>query len=249
MRLLLPQTLPFPARIERAHSPRPVRGRYGFQAYRPCLRWEFGFTCAFCLLHEADLAEHGIEGMGLGTIEHFVPVSTGAGDVHRYSNCFYACRFCNVARGATPAVDGGGRRLLNPCDDVWGDHFSLAVGDRLSPVDGDPDAAYTEQAYDLNDPRKVVMRQSRRERLAEWLQLLEEGPALEAELLRQASSAVSPAKALTNLQAARQLRRCIEAALRDIQRYAAIPVDADASCRCTSPPALAAPPWLGEQSR
>ncbi len=68
MRTLPRQTQPPATPIERRHAPAP--GRY--DSFRPCLRWDFGFTCAFCLLHEADLAEHGTEGTGL--------MSTGAID-------------------------------------------------------------------------------------------------------------------------------------------------------------------------
>jgi hypothetical protein len=248
MRLLPPQTLPAPWRIERLHRPRGSGARKGFQRYRSCLRWEFGFTCAFCLLHEADLVEHGAEGTGLTSVEHFAPVSAQQETSNQYANCFYACRFCNRARGTAPVVTREGRRLLNPCDDVWGDCFLVSSEDLLLPAEGDPDAAYTAQAYDLNDPRKVVMRRSRRERLEEWLQLLREGPNLEAELLQRTDAATPTERARQNLEAARSLRRCIEAALRDIQRYAVIPDDADASCHCGSPPPLEIPAWLGDQT-
>src|SRR5215210_7160639 len=131
MRILPRRTRPFPVKLERRHTPRPTRGRRGYQAFRPCLRWEFGFTCAFCLAHESDLVEHGAEGTGLMTIEHFLPVSAGKTPVEAetlandYGNCFYACRYCNGARIAAPVVDLRGRRLLNPCTHAWSEHFNL----------------------------------------------------------------------------------------------------------------------------
>src|SRR5690349_1008078 len=105
MKILPPQTLPPNARIERRHQPEGVTGRYGYRAYRACLRWEFGFTCAFCLLHEADLAPFGAEGLGVMTIEHFVPVSVDEEKAGEYRNCYYACRLCNQSRSNAP-VDG-----------------------------------------------------------------------------------------------------------------------------------------------
>jgi hypothetical protein len=247
MRLLPPQTIPPTHRIERTHDPRVASGRYGYQLYRSCLRWDFGFTCAFCLLHEADLAEHGIEGTALTSVEHFLRFGTAPENASKYSNCFYACRFCNGARAAAPVIDRDERRLINPCDDAWGDHFFLSE-DRLLARVGDRDAEYTEAAYNLNDPRKIALRQSRRERLTEWLELLEEGPSLEAELLQRMNRATPIERAQQNLRAAHRLRRCMEAALRDIRRYAAVPEDADASCRCAARPAFELPVWLRDQT-
>lgn len=93
----LPSRTNLPDAIERTHT--PAAGRY--PTYRPCLRWDFAFACAFCLIHEADLAEHGVEGTGLTSIEHRVPrsdPSAGESLTDDYSNCYYACRFCNGSR-------------------------------------------------------------------------------------------------------------------------------------------------------
>lgn len=244
MKILPARTSPPSSLIERRHSPEPAKGRYGYRKYRPCLRWDFGFTCAFCLLHEADLVEHGVEGTGLTSVEHFIPVG-GAGPINDYSNCFYACRFCNQARSDLPVVSGK-QRLLDPCANVWAEHFTLTADDQLVPVDGDSDAAYTHQSYDLDDPRKVDRRRVRRERLGEWRQLLEEGPGLLEELLARTSEQPSSGQRAF-LQAAEWLRRSIESAILDIQRYAAIPPDADAACRCGYNDHHALPTGLGSQ--
>lgn len=227
MKILPSRTDPPSRRIERRHNPKPARGRYGYRAYRPCLRWDFGFTCAFCLLHEADLSEHGVEGTGLTSVEHFVPVSNG-GDVNDYQNCFYACRFCNQARGDAPVVDSRGRRLLNPCSHVWAEHFRPEL-DCLAPLS--EEAAYTHEAYDLDDPRKVELRKIRCERLQELGQLLSEGPPLLERLIRRLPAQPVESQ-LDILRAAEELRRSIGNALRDMLRYLAIPRDADATCRC-----------------
>ena len=75
MRILPLQSQPPSTTVDRRHTPRPTTGRFGYQGYRACLRWEFGFTCAFCLLHESDFVEHGAEGLGLLGVEHFLPVA------------------------------------------------------------------------------------------------------------------------------------------------------------------------------
>jgi len=248
MRILPPRTFPPPDKIERRHAPVPAEGRHGYRSYRSCVRWEFGFTCAFCLLHEADLTAHGVEGTGLTGIEHFVPVSQADERVNEYWNCFYACRFCNEARADAPAMGFGARRLLNPCDHAWGVHFQLGEDDRLSPRAGDADAAYTEFVYDLNDRRKIEIRSWRRERLEELLKVLRDAPASAQELVDWCSSVEPvPGKDLL-LRTAQGLWDDTRRALRDLQRFIAIPRDAAISCRCGRVDHHELPPYLAEQT-
>ena len=238
MRILPHRTLPFEDRLDRRHAPRLTRGRFGYRAYRPCLRWESGFTCAFCLAHESDLVEHGAEGTGLMTIEHFLPVSTGKTSfeaealANDYGNCFYACRYCNGARNAALTIDRSGRRLLNPVAHVWSEHFELSDDDHLLPKPEHPDAEYTAEVYDLNDARKLEMRRSRRECIDECLALLEQGPDLLDALLARAAVTEPGLRAGELLAAAEGLRRSLLSAEQDLARYAAIPEDADSRCRC-----------------
>jgi hypothetical protein len=208
------------------------------------LRWEFGFTCAFCLLHESDLA-YGAEGLGVTGIEHFVPVSA-SGEINKYENCFYTCRLCNGSRANSPLIDGRGRRLLEPCNQVWSDHFEIGAEGRLRPSAGDADAAYTHEAYDLDDPRKRELRQVRAERLGECLQVLMEGPELLVALMDRLQTESLKKRPLL-LRVAEQLRASIQAALREVSRYSAVPRDADASCRCSWTDHHQLPSWLAEQ--
>lgn len=65
MKILPPVTLPPRQPTTRRHEPKAAFGAEGYQAYRACLRWEFGFTCSFCLMHEADLTGgRAVEGLG-----------------------------------------------------------------------------------------------------------------------------------------------------------------------------------------
>jgi hypothetical protein len=57
-KILPPVTQPWPQVIVRQHKPPEAK----YKTYRACLRWEFGFSCAFCLLHETDLMPCGAEG-------------------------------------------------------------------------------------------------------------------------------------------------------------------------------------------
>lgn len=247
MKILPPRTFPPQSRIERRHRPADVTGRRGYQSFRPCLRWEFGFTCAFCLLHESDLAEHGVEGLGLMSVEHFIPVSAEDALINDYENCFYVCRFCNGARGTASTLSKDGRRLLNPCREVWGEHFFASAGDRLVPYSGDSDAVYTAQVYDLDDLRKIRVRRSRRERIEEWTALLGRAPGLLRALLARAQSTRSAERKEELLLAAHEVRVSLLRAVRDIRRYAAIPEDADQGCRCPGSEDCCLPTLLEEQ--
>jgi hypothetical protein len=254
MRILPRRTRPFRVKLDRRHTPRLTRGRRGYQALRPCLRWEFGFTCAFCLAHESDLAEHGAEGTGLMTIEHFSPASAANSPaevealVNDYRNCFYACRYCNGSRNAAPEVDRRGRKLLNPCSHAWGEHFILSDDDRLLPVPGDLDAEYTAEAYDLNEARKLEMRRSRRQRTDESLALIDQGPGLLDALLASSMRLGPGARSAALLMAAESLRKAMLNAEQSLMRHAAIPEDADIECRCGHGDNLSLPPALEEQT-
>lgn len=247
MKILPLQTLPPQKKIERRHTPPETTGRYGYREYRPCLRWEFGFTCAFCLLHEGDLADLGAEGMGLTWIEHFQPASLNVENVNEYGNCFYTCPFCNRSRGTAPTVDGKGRKLINPCSHAWAERFSLSDG-RLFPDTTDPDAVYTAKVYDLNDPRKVERRRLRRERLEEWLRLLREGP-WHVQSLIALSEKTSLAEAVVLVNTALSLRSQIFRAFFEIQRYAAVPRDSDNVCLCGGDEHHRLPEWLANQTQ
>ena len=59
MQVLPCRTQPPDRATELRHAPLAAK----YEAYRDCLRWEFGFTCAVCLVHESDVdvrvqAEH-----------------------------------------------------------------------------------------------------------------------------------------------------------------------------------------------
>lgn len=241
MKILPSSTRPPTHKIRRRHSPAPTRGRYGYQSYRACLRWEFGFSCALCLLHEADLARQGVEGLGVTGIEHYHSVSTTPELINSYNNCLYACRLCNDSRANAP-VSIRTRRLLNPCDDNWSAHFEVK-GDLLQPQNGDLDAEYTHRVYDLDDPRKIRMRQMRRETVNECKALIKGAYRLAEALLDRSFSEHDP----LSLGAAEELLRCIDLAVKDLATYRAIPADAPQTCRCHNEENHTLPSWLEAQ--
>jgi hypothetical protein len=107
----------------------------------------------------------------------------------------------------------------------------MTPDDRLLPMNGDSDAAYTHATYDLDDPRKMEIRRARRRRIESWLQILRDGSELLEPLLdRLREEPLERKDGL--LRIAEQLRRGMDQAVLDILRYAAVPRDADARCRC-----------------
>lgn len=234
-------TKPWRIPIARRHIPPTVRGKEGFKSYRPCLRWEFGFSCAFCLLHEVDLFAAGIEGTALTWVEHHVPKSRLESGRNHYENCFYSCRFCNSAHGALPVVDPEGNRLLDPCRVAWGAFFELR-DDELRPRD-EGDAAYTHRTYDLDEPRKMKLRKARRETLAAMNACLSQGRQVHDRLLERARDTAD--SSLVDL--AQEAWELFELAGRQREHLVGIPQDADLVCACGHDRNCSLPEVLFEQ--
>lgn len=184
-------------------------------------------------MHEADLygGQTG-EGLGGTTIEHAVARSADASRGGDYSNCLYACRFCNRSRSAKPNLQGKAR-LLDPTRQAWGRYFA-AVDDRLLPTKGNIDAEYTHQAYALDDPRKVERRRARRELITDRLRLLARLEAETADLLKLAGAARRHSLQMFGdvMAEIRQLREDAKRAWSDLRRYVVVPRDAPWTCRC-----------------
>jgi len=246
LKALPPQILPPRKPTTRRHVPRPARR---WSSYRSCLRWDFGFLCPFCLLHEADLYG-GLPGEGLGgtTVEHRITRNADPAQESDYANCLYACRFCNRSRSVSP-LWASGARLLDPSRDPWGDHFE-AVVDHLRPIAGDLDADYTHRAYDLDDPRKVARRQARRQLVNDRLALLSDlGSELVCLLdLAEGLRLRDFQKFARVLQEIQQIRSAALRALDDLKRYLVIPADAPARCRCQGRVLLSLPEELERQT-
>jgi len=227
--LVLPRaTKPASAPLSRRHRP---EGKY--PTFRKCLRWEFGFSCAICLVHESDLVAFGAQGTGLMSIEHRRLRSSGE-DVDRYENCLYVCRYCNGSRGSSPLTDSLGRTLLDPTRVAWSEHFSLEH-DHLVAKPESADAVYTGDTYKINTPRRTSIRCRRREEL---------GRALEALALRPKLLARPERSDL-----ATELSTLLRRAESSIARFRFVPDDAPASCRCVNQDACSLPTALHEQGQ
>ena len=226
MATLLPADPVLPkTRISRKH--RPKQAPYG--TYTPCLRWDFDFTCVYCRCHESDFIE-GAAGAGLFWVEHFEPQSTHPSLKDIYENCFYACRFCNRARGTKPVQDDNGVRLLNPCEDAWADHFKV-VDDSLIPTGAR--AIRTELAYRINADRNVRVRRKRREVITTRTQMLVDIAARVKKLsaLSMSTNTEPDVRAMA-VGWLRDLAAARAAAIQDLRRYINPPADRPRTCAC-----------------
>ena len=234
MKVLPLATRPASEPQERRHQPRQATGGDGWEKYRQCLRWDFGFTCAFCLLHEADVARAGSEGWGIFTTEHFIPRSQDPSRANDYTNCYWCCRRCNTSRNARPVETAEGR-LLDPCRDAWADAFAIEVFELRPASPDDRNARRTLDAYDLNDPRKVAARRTRAQAISFAVDLYRRSSAVIGRLSPEGS------EFLSNLETA--LRNQREAS-KQLVAFAAIPEDRVETCQYEARGEFSLPGWL-----
>lgn len=128
---------------------------------------------------------------------------------------------------------------------MWGEHFN-AVDDKLVPQEDNPDASYTHEAYDLDDPLKRKMRANRQEAIKSVKYAINYVPSRISRLLELAKS-ISGAERIEILNAARDLRLQLTAAKAQLDRFRAVPVDAPISCRCPTTSACSLPAFLDNQ--
>jgi len=181
------------------------------------------------MLHEADLMPLGVEGSGLTHVEHFEAQSFGTAGSDAYTNCYYICRYCNIAKNAKPVLDPLGRRLLDPCSTPWASHFAW-VGFELKPLDGD--ATWTWEAYDLDDERKVVFRRHRVEFISRRLEELMLTVPQSVKALSSMFESVPAEKQLDIVQMLARLDVRRSAILSELRNYEVIPEDAPTACAC-----------------
>ncbi len=243
---VLPERTVLPTEIlVRTHA--PPGGKY--TTFRNCCRWDFGFTCALCFLHEADLAEEGAEGTGLLWIQHVAAQATHRDKADDYTNCLFSCRYCNNGRRSIPQLDPDtGAVLLDPTAIAWGSVFDIEPTGTLSERDGaDRNPVYTRRTYSLDDPRKAKLRTRRAKWFAELRKCEDDVIAVVPGLLAMAETVQDLAEKETLERAAAAILEAYELAYAEIERYRAVPADAPSRCRCTSDRTL--PKWLALQAQ
>lgn len=221
MRILKPHVHLPRGPIKRRFQPEGNEDPRAYRRYINELRWDFGFTCAICRLHEADFAASSAGITSFMSIEHYVPISAAPERVNDYANLLYVCRFCNVARGNLPIESRFGALLLDPTEVAWSEHFSRS-DDGVTLVPRDRNAEYTLAAFDVNDPRRIILRRERINKISECLEILQRGPETISGLMKRAQESGETLL----FEAANKLQQSLRRATSDIKRYQAIPDDA-----------------------
>jgi uncharacterized protein (TIGR02646 family) len=141
--------------VRRSSVPPQLR----YQQYKPFLRDDFSYRCAYCNIHENEFG-----GLRHYHVDHFRPKSRFPKLETEYQNLLYACGICNGHKGNDwpsddPVRDGKG--YLDPCVDDYADHFGR---DGNTLIDKDSAvAAYMIVRLHLNRPQLLTMRLTRRE--------------------------------------------------------------------------------------
>lgn len=201
------------------------------------------------MLHESDLSEHGATGEGMIWIEHRELRSTHSEQANRYENCFFSCRFCNIARSTHPVIGADGTELLDPTKNAWAEHFEWH-GYSLRPKSGDRRADYTWIVYKLDHHKKVGRRRARRDALSEITTAIRK--SLKA--IKSARRKALKAKEQGDIELARKKLRVVgkqksglKKTIEKLHRYKAVPADCPVKCRCGTKDQLVLPTWLERQ--
>jgi uncharacterized protein (TIGR02646 family) len=141
----------------------PVAVAASYQDYRPALRWDFWYSCAYCTLSEVEAAGIGFE------IDHFLPQSRYPELDREYTNLYWSCRHCNRHKSSfapTKVQSVRGQEILRADREHPRDHLVEAEDNpnELRPLTAKGE--FNIERLDLNRPTLVKLRRIRR-RLAD----------------------------------------------------------------------------------
>jgi HNH endonuclease len=177
-----------------------------YTKYRPFLRTDFRFVCAYC-----ERSELFLGGQEFFEIDHFRPVHKFPERKVRYSNLYYACAKCNRHKGTTwPSLGLAERgfRFADPCEeDMYVTHLEEEPDGTLHARTRAGD--YTCEHIRLNRLALRAWRQERR-RIASDLEVLREIGAemsLRLEMARDSASQPELRRQLGALQSTIALLR------------------------------------------
>lgn len=139
-----------------------------YTEYRPWLRFDFFFCCAYCSMSEAEAQAIRF------TIDHYEPKAANPTLANDYANLMYCCDECNTRKGdrcPPPAARAEGYRFYRADTDCWPEHFERK-GIRLEHLSNVGE--FTIEAIDLN---RMTLRTLRgfRERLDQCFSQVSEG--------------------------------------------------------------------------
>lgn len=181
-------------------------------SYRPCLRLEFGYKCAYCIAHEAEVARGASH--GLFEVEHFKPEHRFGNLRTVYGNLLWACARCNRTKGKrwpSAAAESRGERFVNPCEEALGEHLEIVDDD---VVGKSPAGNYMIDELNLNSLEQQTRRIERRKAFDLWSAL-------------QSAIQARPIPALERAELEAEATRIMDLILGEHK-----PADAVQSCKC-----------------
>ena len=150
-----------------------------YQNYKPYLRRDFLYRCAYCQIHEAHYG-----GLRNFHVDHFRPKKKFPRLALAYKNLYYACGLCNTLKGdAWPSEKESiaGFRFVDPCtEDAYQIHF--AVNEKDGSLSGRTEAGrYTRMhlLLDRGQLRKHRLRQAEKRQKWQEVRELLDSPGLD----------------------------------------------------------------------
>ena len=203
---------------------RSVPDNLTYSEYRPYLRRDFIYSCAYC-----SICEFESQGVGFD-VEHYEPQSAHPELSNTYSNLMYSCRACNIRKGdrcPPQSARDAGLRFFKADLDEFVDHFELQ-GRRLRGLS--PCGEFTIDAISLNRTALIRVRELR-ERAGQALDRVARGigalryvkiDSLPKDVRLRAKQAIESA-----LEKERHLAETIDTILAEYARSDFIPDEAD----------------------
>lgn len=139
------------ALIQRTQNP-PLKNKY--QSYKPFLRIDFEYRCAYCKNREA--VEGGSKKFD---IDHYKPKNKFPDLVNTYSNLIYSCKECNSSKHKFwPTIIDMSKNqyILNPCNHDFEKHYNMKQAEWRGNT---PVALWNIKRLRLNSPKKLQFRE------------------------------------------------------------------------------------------
>lgn len=137
----------------RKHGP---AGYTEYASYKPWLRDEFCFRCAYCLTREQWCQDR----MGTMSVDHFEPQAESPHRRLEYDNLIYVCGPCNRSKGTASLP-------LHPSVHALGQHLRFTASGRIEGLT--PEGRAFVEILILNDPIRLQPRRL----IVELLQFLD----------------------------------------------------------------------------